>query len=64
MTDTWAPETAENGTKERAKRVKFGTKPHQTVPHEWAELMLSRLFVKHKRAFGDCLRHASGLEEE
>lgn len=68
MTGVWAPETTENSTKEategRKTRVRFGPKPHQTVPHEWAEKMLSRLFQINRAAFGKALQHAAGIDSE
>ena len=64
MTDIYTPDVTENGTKERAKRVKFGGKTHQTVPHEWAEFMLTWLFEHQKPAFGKALQHAAGLKDE
>lgn len=68
MTETWAPDQTQNGTEERQKtskaRVKFGPKAHQTVPHEWAESMLSHLFATNRKTFGAMLQHAAGTDED
>jgi hypothetical protein len=65
MSETYAPETADSGTRDstegRKARVRFGPKPHQTVPHEWAERMLTRLFETNRKAFGVVLQHAAGV---
>lgn len=68
MTDTFTPEVlepdAKNGSEGRARRVRFGPKPHQTVPHEWAERMISHLFQVNRKAFGGCLQYAAGIEKD
>jgi len=64
MTQEWTGNGAADDTKGRAKRVKFGPKPTQTVPHDWAEDMLAYLFLNQKRAFGNALRYAAGLDDE
>jgi hypothetical protein len=37
-------------------RLRFGDLEHQTIPFEWAELMLSELFRTKKQVFGQALR--------
>jgi hypothetical protein len=68
MTETYAPETTGNDTRDategRKARVKFGPKAHQTVPHEWAERMLTRLFQTNRKAFGVVLQHAAGIDND
>jgi hypothetical protein len=68
MTDTWtpteAPDVPKNGGEGRKARVKFGPKPHQTVPHEWAELMLTDLFMRYRKVFGAVLSNASGVNDD
>lgn len=72
MSDTYAPETdgnkASNGTQGssegRKARVRFGVQPHQTVPHEWAERMLMRLFQTNRATFGKMLQHAAGVADD
>lgn len=65
MTETWTADVAEpdtkNGSDGRKTRVRFGPKPHQTVPHEWAERMLTQLFQTNRKAFGVVLQHAAGV---
>jgi hypothetical protein len=66
MSEVYAPEGTDNGTKEgtegRKARVRFGPKAHQTVPHEWAERMLMRLFQTNRAQFGKVLQHAAGVD--
>ena len=59
MTDTYTPETDENGTRERAKRVKFGSKPNQSVPHEWAEVFMTWVHENRADVFRDALMVAT-----
>jgi hypothetical protein len=37
-------------------RLRFGDLEHQTIPFEWAELMLAELFRTKKQVFGTALR--------
>lgn len=68
LSDTFTPEVTEpgarNGTEGRKTRVRFGSQPHQTVPHEWAERMLTRLFQSNRAAFGRVLKHAAGVDDD
>ena len=40
-------------------RVRFGSAPNQSVPAEWADLMLSRLARLQPRLFGRLLQEAA-----
>jgi hypothetical protein len=72
VNDVYTPETdgntTGNGTKDGAEgrkaRVRFGPKAHQTVPHEWAERMLMRLFQTNRAVFGKTLQHAAGVADD
>jgi hypothetical protein len=60
----WAENGADSDAKARKARVKFGPRSTQTVPHEWAQAMLSYLFQHNRKQFGSALQHAAGLIEE
>jgi hypothetical protein len=54
------PEATQEAPK---RRVKFGPRPNQTIPFEWAEDLLTQ-FAQHEPArFGAYLQHAAGLGE-
>lgn len=40
----------------RRARVRFGPKPHQTIPHEWAERIIMNLAKDNPSNFGNRLR--------
>ncbi len=42
-------------------RVRFGPRPTQTMPLEWAEIMLTHLCERNRKLFGDLLA-ASAVE--
>lgn len=63
MTTETAEFTAENGTEGKRARVKFGPKPHQTIPHEWAERVLSHVFANSKRAWESAIVYAAGEQD-
>ena len=54
--------TQETCPEPKKARVKFGQKPSQTIPHEWAESALMWICEHHQRTFGDALQHAAGLD--
>jgi hypothetical protein len=64
MTQEWTGNGTADETKARKARVKFGPKPTQNVPHEWAEAMLSYMFKHQKRAFASALRNAAGIDDD
>lgn len=55
MSENWP----ENGEKERVKRVKFGSKPNQSVPHEWAEVFMTWVHENRPETFRDGLMVAT-----
>lgn len=40
---------------EERPRLKFGTKPHQVIPFEWAERGLCYLYEHQQKAFSDMM---------
>jgi len=64
MTQEWTGNGTKDEEKARKARVKFGPKPAQNVPHEWAEAMLSYIFQHKTAAFRAALLHATGAAEE
>ena len=40
-------------------RVRFGPRPNQTMPLEWAEIMLTQLCERDRKRFGDLLASAA-----
>ena len=40
-------------------RVRFGPRPTQTMPLEWAEIMLTQLCERDRKRFGDLLASAA-----
>jgi len=55
------PEALQDNAPKR--RVKFGPRPNQTVPFEWAEDILTMLAQHEPQRFGSYLQHAAGLGE-
>lgn len=45
-------------------RVSFGPLPNQTVPVEWASVMLQQLRIRNPKLLGVLLVHAAGLDEK
>ena len=45
------------------RRVKFGPRPNQTVPFEWAEDILTTFAQHEPQRFGAYMAHAAGLGE-
>ena len=68
MTEVWTDQGTENGqksgTESKKARVKFGPRANQTVPHEWAEAMLTHLFQTRRKVFGEVLQHAAGVDDD
>ena len=44
---------------QEAPRVRFGPRPSQTMPLEWAEAMLMQLCERDRKRFGDLLASAA-----
>ncbi len=40
-------------------RVRFGPRPTQTMPSEWAEIMLTELCQRNRKLFGELLSGAA-----
>jgi hypothetical protein len=55
MSETVTPETDQAPK----RRVKFGPKPTQTVPFEWAETILTELAQREPHHFGRYLQFAA-----
>lgn len=49
----------ENPSREPPPRVRFGPRDTQTLPAEWAEIMLAELCQRNRKLFGDLLSMAA-----
>ena len=49
----------EPGPKTRKERVKFGDKPTQNIPHEWAEYIIQQLYRTKKTVWVKLLPEAA-----
>ena len=48
-------DSTSNGHQNGGVRVKFGTRPTQDIPVEWAEAMLTLLATEHQKTFSTLL---------
>jgi hypothetical protein len=52
-----------NGQVTGERRLRFGEKPHQTMPEEWAEPFMRYMFAHHPQMFGRVMLAVVGIED-